>query len=129
MSGSWVKPRLPESPTTKRACERRYGFAGSIGRTPGASKFSWSFGGDVPNVTRLERVTVAFNSGGGIRNGDVTSGQGRYRQRAEDNCAVLGGSGSRHGFPPGSLQCVSNYRKSASGRLRRDFVARVLCFK
>src|SRR4051794_27439903 len=34
--------------------------------------FSWSYEGNIPNTTTLERVTLAYNSGGTLRRGDAT---------------------------------------------------------
>jgi hypothetical protein len=32
--------------------------------------FSWSYEGNIPNTTTLDRVTLAYNGGGGLRRGD-----------------------------------------------------------
>jgi hypothetical protein len=44
-----------------------FNYAGQIGGV-----FSWSYEGNIPNTTTLDRVTLAYNSGGALRRADDT---------------------------------------------------------
>jgi Bacterial Ig domain len=73
----------------------------------GGGVFSWSYEGTIPNVTTLERVTVAYNNGGGVARGDPSQTFGvrgsLVASNAGGNC--LGGIASLGGNAESSDDC------------------------
>jgi hypothetical protein len=77
-----------------------FNYAGQIGGV-----FSWSYEGNIPNTTTLERVTLAYNSGGALRRADASQTFNVRGSVVQGNCAggiASGGgnleSGSSCGF-------------------------------